>query len=92
MAKKYNHFHKYKRTKLGDKGFIVYRCMVPGCSHYLRKELLVGSLCQCWRCEEPMVITSYMLRLARPHCVDCTKKKKVDKKIDKLTELFEGTV
>jgi len=94
MAKKYNHLHKYKRTKLGDKGYIVFRCMVPGCNHYMRKELFVGTLCRCWRCEEPMVINSYMLRLVKPHCAACTKKKDKThhKDVDKLTELFEGTV
>lgn len=87
MAKRYGHFHKYKRTKLGEKGFIVYRCMVPGCSHYKRKELMAGQLAQCWRCGEPFVITDYKLRLAKPHCDACVKRRP-NEKVDKLKEIL----
>jgi len=87
--KRYNHLHKYERTKLGDKGYIVYRCQLPGCSHYIRRELVKGKLCACNICGNPMVMGKYAMRLAKPRCDECIDKKP-DKKMDKLTELMQG--
>ncbi len=76
MSKKYpDHLHKYKRIDLGNK-FMVYKCQRPGCSHYVPIKLSEGKLCECNRCNQPMIMTKATMDLARPHCIDCTKRKK----------------
>lgn len=64
--------HKYYRTKIGD-NYVVYKCGVAGCTHYVPPELLVDRYSICWRCGEEFVITKAAARLAKPHCVACTK-------------------
>jgi len=76
MSKKAGHIHKLKRIKLGNKSYLVYKCVSPGCPHYFDVTLAEGRMCICWRCDEPMVITKATMDLAKPHCVDCTKRKK----------------
>lgn len=76
MSKKFpDHLHKYKRIKLG-KDYLVFRCMSPACPHYINVKLAEGKLCECNRCGSPMIITKATMDLARPHCIDCTKRKK----------------
>lgn len=76
MSKRFpDHLHKYKRVDLGNK-YLVFKCMVPSCSHYVPLKLAEGKLCECNRCGNPMVITKANVDLARPHCIDCTKRKK----------------
>lgn len=75
MAKKRGHLHRYKRVSLGTRGYKVYRCIVPGCPHYISVDLVENSLCECNRCGQPMVMTKAAMQLAKPHCQDCTKSK-----------------
>lgn len=88
MTKKFaDHLHKYARKIIGNKGYKVYKCTVPGCTHYVRMILASGRICQCNRCGEPMVMTKYAMTLAKPHCDDCIKKKDSER-VNKLGELF----
>lgn len=83
MPKKVDHLHRYKKINLGRDGkeYYVYRCMVAGCPHYVPVHLSEGKVCECSRCKEPMIITKSTLQgstgraMARPHCIDCTKRK-----------------
>jgi hypothetical protein len=50
MAKKYapQHFHKYEKHSW-DTGTVFYKCMLPGCAHYLPHAILaVGRESLCW--------------------------------------------
>ena len=93
--KKLEHTHKYEKKMLGS--HMVFKCAIPGCHHYIRKELAEGRFSVCWRCEETFVLDKVALGLRRPHCIPCTKFKKkhtekVDKvkSIDRLAELFSS--
>ena len=78
-----NHLHRYKKVNLSRNGgeFLVYRCMKPACSHYVRLDFAEGKLCECNKCGEPMIITKAILRhsggkpMTKPHCGDCVKKR-----------------
>lgn len=87
MAKPASHIHRYQRTKLGD-NFIVYRCMLPGCAHYIRKELIMGKLCNCYRCGEDFIIGKKEMRRVRPHC-GCVQRAKPDIEMDKMRQFLE---
>ena len=87
------HIHKYKRVDIGRKNgpndrkeFIVFKCVLPDCTHYVEKALAEGKFCVCNRCGGLMTLTKAAMELASPHCPDCTKRKKplVD-----LTEMFK---
>lgn len=86
MSKKLaNHLHKYKKFDIGgaNKEYLIYRCMHPACSHYIPIAQSEGKLCECNRCGEPMIISKVTLNgsnggpMAKPHCPDCTERKKV---------------
>lgn len=70
MPRKAKHLHKYKRVDLGNK-FIVFKCMLPACSHYIRKDLAENKLCQCNRCEKAMLLDKRAMLLVKPHCEEC---------------------
>jgi len=62
------------------KGYIVYACALPDCTHYIREDMVVGKKTVCWVCGKyTIVYRDSNGILARPHCKTCTKKKKEDK-------------
>lgn len=85
----HNHIHKYQRVMLGSGrevvyidgkrhlrksgGKLVYKCIVPGCSHYNYKEMLIGAITVCWKCEEELILTSRSLSLKHPVHFECRK-------------------
>lgn len=88
MTRKFpDHLHRYERIIIGNSGYKVYKCTVPGCTHYVSMALAPGRICQCNRCGEPMVMTKYAMKLAKPHCDNCIEKKDSDT-LNKLGELF----
>jgi hypothetical protein len=77
--------HKYVRVRLGSKNYIVMKCLLPNCPHYIRLELALGRICICWRCNLEFVLNQKHLKLKKPHCDACTKSR-LDKRIAALTE------
>lgn len=87
MAKtRRKHLHKYERVILGSKGYVVFRCVEPDCSHYIAKDFAKGKMCACNRCDGPMILDTRAMSLVRPHCENCIEHK--DSNIEKLKELF----
>lgn len=77
------HVHKYQRVDIGRKNgpndrkkFIVFKCVLPDCTHYVEEALAEGKFCVCNRCNGLMTLTKAAMQLAKPHCPDCTKRKK----------------
>jgi hypothetical protein len=80
------HIHKYKRGKLGRK-YVIYECVIPGCSHYIDASRIGNKLSICWRCNAAFVIEGRLRELAKPHCRDCTvPKKEITPDIKKFIE------
>lgn len=68
MAK---HTHKYKRMKIGkNKDYPVFRCFVPGCTHYISEEHVVNRYSICWLCDQSFVVTPDLIRM-KPICKSC---------------------
>lgn len=92
MPKHANHLHKYKKVNLarkkGKDKFLVYRCQVPTCTHYIPLNLAEGRVCECNRCGGVMVITKATLTrsnggaMALPHCDGCIERKDADTILD----------
>lgn len=92
MAAKYTHLHRYTRKKLGNNGFTIFKCSLPGCPHYVREELAEGRLCACNRCGKEMILDKRAMTLKKPHCSDCVKstKKQTIKKLEEFLVVKEG--
>lgn len=68
--------HKYRKAKLGNK--IIYRCMIPDCPHYVRRELVTSRMSICWNCNQPFILPGApSLLKSMPWCKECEKKRKV---------------
>lgn len=82
------HIHRYRRAKLGSQ--IIYKCTLPGCTHYILKALVENRASICHRCGTSFIITKKTLKTcpAMPHCDDCTNRKEdellVDQALDEL--------
>jgi len=85
MTKKPEHIHKYSRVK-STNGNIVYRCMLPGCTHYVPKYLVKGRISLCHVCKEPMIMDSFAMRRVNPRHVTCIKKSDTFKKLQDALE------
>lgn len=90
MAKA-NHLHKYKKVNISrdKKPFIVFKCVLPVCSHYIAFKLAEGKLCACNRCGEMMLLTKASMQLTKPHCSSCVKRKKPN--VEVIAEYLSGT-
>lgn len=93
MAKAPKHLHRYEKVQLGKNGYTVFRCNLPGCSHYIRKELAKNKLCECNRCGEPMILDSAAMLLKKPHCAKCIQRKNKEQyeSVKEFMELLDKT-
>ena len=86
------HIHKYQKGKLSaSTGTVIYKCVLPGCSHYILPTLLKHRESICHRCDKPFIILREHERMAKPHCSNCIKRKGERlPDIDVLDLLLEG--
>jgi hypothetical protein len=72
---KIKHNHRYERTEIGNKGWVVYRCTLSDCTHYLpNAALMVGRESLCWGlCGGTCIYTQedFNQKLKRPMCASC---------------------
>jgi hypothetical protein len=61
--------HQYKRTKL--KQSVVFRCVLPGCSHYLTRPFIIGRIASCGNCKREFVIDAFAIRNVNLVCTNC---------------------
>jgi hypothetical protein len=68
MAKN-SHVHQYMRDQFGKQ--TIYRCMLPGCPHYILAKLVLGRKSLCNYCGAEFIIDKHNSQLRRPHCPEC---------------------
>lgn len=88
------HTHKYIRCKYGSKGYMIFKCALPGCTHYVDANLILNRLSVCWRCGADFVIKVTPGNKAvnkKPHCNECTRgyKKQIKEQLVGLIEHFQ---
>jgi formylmethanofuran dehydrogenase subunit E len=86
MNKRTTHLHKYERAVLGKNNYVVFRCILPNCAHYISKELVKGKICLCNRCNEPMIMDTRASNMQKPHCKPCIRP---NDDVAALAELFK---
>lgn len=92
--------HKYKRIAWRSP---IYKCVLPGCSHYLPEAHIEGAVSICWRgkkgCDGTVVMSSKTIGLVKPHCAPCTRdyvradqeaRVKIEEVRDRLDDLISG--
>ena len=70
MTQKHTHKLKRHRYKTGN---TVYFCTLPDCHWKLECHLCLGKKAICNLCGEEFIMTEYTIKLARPHCDNCSK-------------------
>lgn len=70
-----NHVHKYQRVKLGGRQskYIVMKCMLPGCTHFIRRDLAVGRKSICWKCGGELILNMENTTLKKPTHRECRR-------------------
>jgi len=82
--------HKYQRIlwksrKVEGEPYYIFKCMLPGCTHFVPRELVIGNECECWRCGKTFIMTLPATYLKKPHCMSCTKGRPEDVSVDDVT-------
>ena len=82
------HTHKYLLTKLGgehiiwengkkkliiDKGYPIFKCSLPNCTHFVAKNLGLGRIVLCNVCNQEMEMKIYNLNQKKPHHKECNR-------------------
>ena len=75
------HTHKYERVQLGNNGYTVYKCILPGCPHFIQLNLALGRLTLCHGCNEEIMIDKSMIQfhgvgVKKPLCEKCKEERK----------------
>ncbi len=85
-SNKDEHAHKLKRIKQGKDGkYIIFRCVLTGCTRTLRKDYVIGVLAQCWACPNKFPMSKATMQ-ARPTC-GCRRKEQVVKEAVVITDI-----
>lgn len=75
---KQGHIHKLKRH-VYDTGNKIYFCVLDDCNYKVDCAMSLGKTNICHRCGNPFKMNEVSIRLAKPHCPNCSKKKVTDK-------------
>ena len=68
------HVHKYQRViDNRPPGYTVYKCVIAGCKHWLRKELMLSREAICWCCGLSMFLNVQDLSMRKPRHYECRR-------------------
>lgn len=81
---KTKHVHRYKRF-VWPNGSRAYRCILPGCTHFIAEHLILGREALCPRCGSIFVVNEKQSKLAKPHC-GCKNRLQQDSALVELTK------
>lgn len=54
-------------------GYEIFRCMIPGCTHYKTREMAIGQKSICWNCGQEMILNMENTTLKKPTHEECRK-------------------
>jgi len=77
----------------------IYRCTHPDCSHYIKREFLIGKRAECCKCHQSFIIPKSQLKAGQKKpgrknlvCFTCTKSPKAivqQQVVETLTGIFD---
>ncbi len=67
-----NNIHKYRRfrrsaAEIKAGKLVIFRCIRPGCSHFVTRNFVIGRLAECWACGLTFAMSEKSLQM-KPHC------------------------
>lgn len=77
MPRGSGHVHKYQRVNASskkNKEWIVYRCVLPKCTHYILPAFVSGKESICFACSEHFIIGTHNRDQVKLKCNACTTK------------------
>lgn len=83
------HPHKYVKAIVG-KGRVVYKCVIPSCTHYQTPSLVLDRECTCNDCDAIFIPLTRRDLLNRLLCRNC--RKKIDVEPDRVLEVLEKLI
>lgn len=93
---KINHIHKYERVEVGKKNWIIYRCTLPNCSHFLpTASLIVNKESLCWGlCGDVTIYTQedFNQKLKKPMCGSCRELRKAQRENTAIIPVVEESL
>lgn len=85
MAQHDHKVHLYKRIKHKNGVKDTFRCMLPGCSHYITEDHIKNKLCVCYKCQTVFQLTAKLLSdRVRFKCSDCRANVPMSQRTHKL--------
>lgn len=80
-----SHIHEYVRMSPNQ-----YKCAHPSCSHYTRREILIGKESLCSVCHTERILLDWeSLRRAGPRCLNCANTNEAKRKRQTKQQLEE---
>lgn len=69
---KQKHIHKYGKVipNKDNPDWVIYKCHLPGCSHYQHGDFVLGKESLCWLCGKAFIMGPRHL-LRKPECNIC---------------------
>lgn len=86
MPRTLQHPHKLRRHRYESTGNAIYFCILPDCNFKTEVKLTLGKRSICWRCGREFIMNENSIRLAKPHCNACTKKKTEELPVDEVLQ------
>lgn len=83
--------HKYTRVKFKETGTVLYKCAFPGCTHFIRQELVEGRTSVCWACGNEFTLTKNRL-IKKPTCGCVKREKKHDSTLSNIVNEWAKVV
>jgi len=66
--------------KIGKKkDYIIFRCFIPGCTHYISEDHIINRKSLCWACDKPFIIVYKLIKL-KPVCAKCKSERQAELK------------
>lgn len=66
---------RWKSRQEKGKPYFIFKCQIPGCTHFKPRDLVIGDESVCWRCGGTFQMTYASTYLKKPHCPSCTETK-----------------
>jgi len=87
MVIKPHKIHQYRKVKLVKS--VVFRCMLPGCTHYTREAFIINKIALCPFCGKDFLITRDLARRETVHCSECIVSTKPKVEVKEVVEFLE---
>ena len=88
---KNNHIHQFKRDTYST-GKKFYYCVNGNCTFKIDVRHSLGKFVLCSSCGDKFQMNEYSIRMAKPKCMDCIKRRTVNKELVNANSVVESSI